>query len=686
MSFRWKLTLFSGGALILTVLLLLTSSIFSSQHNERIITQQVGHVIRESTQKLVDTELSGSIQQLSNTLSIRQKQLKLLADQILAAKANTLKNYLPGSNLRSSILAMLKAQLLNDDHAQEISVVFKMGGLGESDMGYLGSDYLGSNNNGQFAAHWSRLDGKLKHKPLTEKELSSPAIKQSILCGMLKQKTCIDVPMGNRHGFWISVPIIEKGKAIGVAAVHMDAKVIAQQIANINQSLYQGASQVFLVNQQGQLINKDNKDSSLDLDVQPLLRKNEVNNSWNNQQHQYVSFHPITIPALSMQWAMIVKIPQAKILASQHDLTQQLRENTRQGLMRQSMVGALVALIMLVAAWFLTGPLVKPLLNLRNELEKIASGEADLTQQVPVTSKDEIGQLSQSFNVFIGSLRQLIQDVVGSVADMKQNSKETITLITKTTDHVTAQFQQIDQVATAVEEFAISSKEVASNTQQTSTTINNAQQSVQEGQLVADQSQQAMNTLSEQLVASSQRMQDLAKTSEQISEILSVIQNISEQTNLLALNAAIEAARAGEHGRGFAVVASEVRSLASRTQASIVDVEDVINQLQNGTQTLVTTIQDANDAAQKTADQVVQTNTMLSNIAQLNTEVLHMAEQIASAAEQQSAVANEISESVNQIRDVAQEVTSSSEQTQHIGYKIESLAGKQHQLVSRFKV
>lgn len=690
MSFRWKLTLFTGVALIITIVLLMVSTVYSSHHTRILLTQQAGNLLKNNAKDLVDTELEGRITQLTTALESRQKQLTLLSNQIISSKANTIKNYLPGSNLRSSIVAMLKTQLKNDPFASEITVIFKPGGLGEDDISYIGSDYLGSNDTGQFTSRWLREGDKLVHRPISSDELADSANMAPIVCGMKQNKVCLSQVMPENKkipkGFWISTPLEEKGKAIGVAAIRVNLNLIQSQLQAMDKALYNGIGHILISNEAGKIIARDTSDYNSKADIKQLIANDTIINQWDNKTREFNSFYPIPLPHLNSHWGIVIQLPQEAVLKAQQVMNSQLESSTASALTRQLITGIIIALIMLYLTWAFSGPLVKPLQVLRNELEKIANGEADLTHQIPVKSKDEVGQLSHAFNRFTHSLGQLIRDVIVAVDEMKQQTSKTTELISQTSDNINNQFSQIDQVATASEEMAVNSREVADNTQQTSLAVGQAQQAVDDGQQASRSSQEAMHELHEQLDSTQQRVSQLVTSSENISDILLVIQNIAEQTNLLALNAAIEAARAGEQGRGFAVVADEVRLLASRTQSSVGEIKEVIETLQQETHSVVKTIQLANQTSKQTSERVSLTATTLEQIASVNVQIRQMATQIASAAEQQSAVANEISQSVSHVRESGQDVIHSTEETLSISQQMKEIAERQNQLVNRFKV
>ena len=335
-----------------------------------------------------------------------------------------------------------------------------------------------------------------------------------------------------------------------------------------------------------------------------------------------------------------------------------------------------IAVIMLVVFGILgltlSNAFLRPLQLIKANLDDIAAGEGDLTRRLPVTSQDELGELAGSFNRFVEKIHGLVRQIaemttqltglVGEVAAQAQRSEQAME----------RQRHETDQVATAINEMSAAAHEVARSAQGAAEA---AQQTDNEGQAakkVVDGSIDHIHALVEDIRESGVSLDNLQQDVQSIVSVLDVIRSIAEQTNLLALNAAIEAARAGEAGRGFAVVADEVRALASRTQQSTQEIQGMIDRLQGGTRDAVTAMRRSSDAGEITSEQANQAGASLDAIAQLIGTINAMNAQIASAAEEQTAVAEEINRSVHQI---AVAVESVADETRHGAETSRSLAG-----------
>ncbi len=328
------------------------------------------------------------------------------------------------------------------------------------------------------------------------------------------------------------------------------------------------------------------------------------------------------------------------------------------------------------------------LLKRLRQISEIANAISrnDISHTCTMQSDDMIGEIIDAFNQMAANLRNMIGQISGATTQLAAAAEQTSTITDETSRGVQAQQSEIDSIASAMNEMTSTVQEVARNAADASSAAQTADSEAKNGALVATEAIGGIDSLVAEVDSAAQVIRNLEKESENIGSVLDVIRGIAEQTNLLALNAAIEAARAGEQGRGFAVVADEVRTLASRTQQSTQEIQDMILRLQSGAGNAVKVMEGAQSKAQESSDRVEKAAESLAMIAGSVSAINDMNTMIASAAEEQSAVAAEMQSNMNNIREVADRSAEGARQTAQASEELARLAAEQQALMAQFKV
>ncbi|HCH77730.1 methyl-accepting chemotaxis protein [Stutzerimonas kunmingensis] len=380
-------------------------------------------------------------------------------------------------------------------------------------------------------------------------------------------------------------------------------------------------------------------------------------------------------PVEGTPWFLAAALPTAKLEARSDAMLRTLAS------LQIPMVLILLAL-MLVAI----NQLMKRLAVLKTNIDSLSAGDADLTRRIAIKGEDEVDQVGRSVNGFIGYLQKMMIDVSDATTQIQSEIAQLKHLSRITNDALARHASETDQAVTAINEMSSTAESVAHSASDTATFTQTANHNAVSSRLVVEDASSSVRSLVSEVESATAKVQAMQADAQRINDVLGVIGDIAGQTNLLALNAAIEAARAGEQGRGFAVVADEVRALAARTQQSTSEINETLQRLKDAVGSAVQAMEQTKASCQATADKTAQVTVGLDEMTNSVVHINDLSTQIATAAEEQSAVAEEINRNMVAVRHVVDELVESGASVDRSTESLLDTNGRLTAVVSRFKV
>ncbi|WP_337073473.1 methyl-accepting chemotaxis protein [Aeromonas veronii] len=685
-SLKFKLLCLTMGLFLLTglAMTLLQSASFSSLRN----------MVMTQTSDALEEEVSRSLQYQAERYAIQIASLMQNSYQIPLTVTAQIEAGMAKPELRLSrpqVESLLGSSLQQASGISSIYAQFEPDGYDGEDGNWLGGASHSVAGKGSLEVYFTKDQGGAVAQQAVDAAASEAKFDTSLnefgirnsewyLCGRDTRQPCLmepylyEISPGNKMLMTsLTVPVLRDGKFVGLAGVDMNLPIFQQLAENLGKSLYDNKADVTLVSKMGLIVGSNRyadklgrplKEVGLTLpDGQPV-----------SSDSDFILHQPIRVEAANTQWWLMIKVPKALALGKAHAISNELGTLLVDAQRQQIIaMGGITLLVLGLLVWFIQ-TITAPLSLISRHVGHLSSNEGDLTQQMEIDTHQELIDLGSQLNAFLGKLRGMVQMSKGIGQQVYQQAREMKHTADTMRSSLDEQNLELESVVSAMHQMSTTAVSVAGYAEQAAQESEAATHHINTAQQTLSNARNEIHTLVGDMHEADKAVALVAQRSTNISRILDVIRAIAEQTNLLALNAAIEAARAGDMGRGFAVVADEVRALATKTRESTDEIGQLIGSLQtevSSSQRLMNTgIERSTTTVQGTEQAFEALNRVVAQIQQIHDHI----SQVATAAEQQSAVSDDINKNLMRIGDTANVIGQEASSSHQLSEALEQAA------------
>jgi methyl-accepting chemotaxis protein len=703
LTIQSKITLLAGLCLVLVIGLLMGLSLYQTHQSSQQVARASSDMLADAAKEHMQALGKVQAMQVQRTFMQTHEFGQGLSRYLLYLRQLQQQGTLTRPQLRHELSTQLQQALIDKPDLLGLYVIFEPDALDGADAGFAAKPDLGSNETGRFSLYWvqskpGELQAVIGDEGLlanTEPGPSGAPYNAFYTCARDTRQACVlepyfDEASGSRKLVTsVAFPLLENGKVIAVVGLDINLAALQKNSEASALQLFDCQGQISIVSPRG-VISANSQDADRlghpmdNAQVMDALRQGQPKVFVDPQQIKVLE--PLPPIAGAAPWGVLVGVPQAVLLAPVASLQQQLDAQGMQSTALELLLGGGSALLGLLLIGYAARRITRPLQVLTRVMEDISLGEGDLTRRLQVQSRDEIGQLATAFNRFVERIHQSIREVSSAALGVNEGARRVLDASHSSLSNFDDQASRTNSVAAAINQLGAAAQEIAHNACGASQQASCARQQAEDGRQVVQRTIEVMNELSGKISASCSNIEVLNDKTVNIGQILEVIKGISQQTNLLALNAAIEAARAGEAGRGFAVVADEVRSLAGRTQASALQIQQMIEELQVGARDSVTTMTESQHHSEESVTIANLAGTRLSSVTQRIGEIDNVNQSVAAATEEQTAVVEALNVDITRINTLNQQGVENLQATLRACTELEQQAARLNQLVGSFRI